>query len=459
MVNENLEKIFYNYLRNRPELFEVIQKDFFSNKTIRECYQVESKYYNKYRKIPNIVQLKEIIQDKKLEIFFDKNENDILEFNEGLFNSVYDVKIKEYDEVWLEENLTSWIEFKNLDTSVLDVINYLKTTKITVENIKDVVSTVKDTILKRNSLNLSNDFGSDFEDAEKHTQPTQDKFTTGFSWFDTILGGGFQKKTLVSLLGRPKIGKSLILGNFAAKCISNGFNCAYISLELSEALLMKRLGSNILNVHIDNYDKFARKPDRVKRRIEEFYKGDGITGQIPGYLKVKEFPTGSASVNDIEIFLQKVEEKRGMKFNLIVVDYLGILKNWRNPNGEDLYSKGKYLSEDLRAMAQRNEWAVLTAQQVNRGSFEGSNMSMSSVGESAAIIHTVDALIGITNRDLIDIENSEIGFQPLALRNAGGGEKEGEIRKFTVDYNYMRIIEKMDIPDNNNNNSFDQFLK
>ncbi len=458
MINENLEKVFYNYLRTKPELFEIIKKDFFTNKTIQTCYKIEYEHFNKYRKVPSTEQLKEQIKDKRVDIFFEKNPDETVYFNEGLFDSIYDVKIKEYDDQWLSENMISWIEFKNLDTSVLDVINYLKTTKITVENIKDVVSTVKETIIKRNSLFLSTDLGSDFYDPDSHKQPIEDKFTTGYSWFDKILGGGFQKKTLISFVGRPKIGKSLILGNFAAKCVQNGFNCVYISLELSEQLLLKRIGSNLLNVHIDLYEKFAKKPERVFKKLEEFKKGNGISEHLPGILRVKEFPTGSASVNDIESYVTKLEEKLDLKFNLVVVDYLGIMKNWRNPNGEDLYSKGKNISEDLRAMAQRNNWTVLTATQINRQAQNTSTMSMSDIAESAAIVHTVDGLIGINNRDPIDIDNSEIGFQTLAMRNAGGGDTN-ETQKFDIDFNYMRLSEKMDLPTIQTDSSFDDFLK
>jgi hypothetical protein len=32
------------------------------------------------------------------------------------------------------------------------------------------------------------------------------------------------------------------------------------------------------------------------------------------------------------------------------------MKNWRNPNTENSYSKIKQLAEDLRAMATRNNW-------------------------------------------------------------------------------------------------------
>lgn len=120
----------------------------------------------------------------------------------------------------------------------------------------------------------------------------------------------------------------------------------------------------------------------------------------PGKLWVKEFPTSSASVFDLEAALLKKEEQLSLpgkpfKFKNIFVDYINILKNYRNPNSENTYLKIKQLAEDLRAMAQRNNWCVITATQTNRGQANSTDVSYSSIGESYGLISTVDMLFGI----------------------------------------------------------------
>lgn len=438
MINQSQEKIFYNYVRTRPELFDIIDKEFFSDVHLKFCYKYDVKYFKKYHRLPTSAQLNTILETKKVTEFFDDDKN----FNSEIVNKIFNLNIDEYDEVWLKENFTAWVEFKNLDTSVFEVISYLKQTNITVENIKDVVATVKEIIVRKNSIIIDDAEGLDLYSLESHIQPKEDKFTTGYSWFDKILGGGFSKKTLVAFAGRAKTGKSLVLGNFAARCIKNGFNCAYITLELSEKKVLKRISSNLFSVKYNDYDSFVEKQNLLKDRLERFKIGDGMTTIPPGCLKIKEFPAGTASTLEIESYLVKMEDVLNLKFNLVVIDYLGIMKNWRNPNTENLYVKGKQISEDLRAMAQRNNWTVLTATQINRQGATSSHLTMSDISESMAIVHTVDALIGINNRDIVDRGEDTISFTPLALRDADN--KSDDAGVFDLDFDYMRFSEKLE---------------
>ena len=42
---------------------------------------------------------------------------------------------------------------------------------------------------------------------------------------------------------------------------------------------------------------------------------------------------------------------KGVKLKTIIIDYINILSNYRNPNTENTYMKIKQIAEDLRAMA------------------------------------------------------------------------------------------------------------
>ena len=128
-----------------------------------------------------------------------------------------------------------------------------------------------------------------------------------------------------------------------------------------------------------------------------------------------------------------------MKFKLVVVDYIGIMRNWRNPNTENLYMKIKQIAEDLRAMAMRNDWTVLTGSQFNRAGTDVSDVRLEHIAESAALIHTVDALIGII-QDEIMYRNSEYYYKALALRESANKNAK---KRFTVSFDYMRIMEDM----------------
>lgn len=156
---------------------------------------------------------------------------------------------------------------------------------------------------------------------------------------------------------------SIWLANLAANSVKQGYNTAYISLEMRDRKVVKRLGANILGIRMSDYNKIATDKVTLKQKLRDV----GYESLVqPGRLYVKEFPTSSASVLDLERYLLKMEEINGIKFKTVFVDYINIMKNWRNPNTENLYMKIKQIAEDLRAMAMRNDWAVVTATQVNR---------------------------------------------------------------------------------------------
>jgi hypothetical protein len=162
--------------------------------------------------------------------------------------------------------------------------------------------------------------------------------------------------------------------------------------------------------------------------------------QVPGKLFVKEFPTSAAGVPDIEMWLKKMEELKGIKFKVIVLDYINILKNWRNPNTENTYMKIKQIAEDLRAMAMRNDWAIVTATQVNRSGFGSTDLSANNISESAALGHTVDAMFGIIQDEMMHA-NREYTLKLIANRDDG---YKNSRKKFLINYDLMRIIEDPD---------------
>jgi KaiC/GvpD/RAD55 family RecA-like ATPase len=425
----HLEKIFYHYIQQRPELEGIVSSRFFETPDIKELYDLGKEFRGKYHKHPSKAQVKEILKMKGMTDRVTPEKVD----------AVYEIDMSQYDEKWLETTTEAWVEYKNLDLSIIDVVSYIKTNKINAENISEIVNTVKGIIADRNTIDFAFDKGLDFYDPASHIQKVKEGFSTGYDYFDKLLGGGYSTKTLISLAGMPKVGKSLLLGNLACEGVRQGYNVAYISLEMADAKIVKRLGSNLLGIRVKEYDQISQNSFEMKTRLGNFKKSM-VDFKVPGSLKVKEFPTSTASVMDIENWLKKMEELESIKFKLVVVDYIGIMKNWRNPNSENTYMKIKQIAEDLRAMAMRNDWCVLTASQFNRGAYSNSDVTLEHIAESAALIHTVDALIGIIQDEMM-YAASEYYFKCLANREEGYKNSK---KRFTVSYDYMRVTEDME---------------
>lgn len=235
---------------------------------------------------------------------------------------------------------------------------------------------------------------------------------------------------------------SIWLANLAANSVRMGYNTAVISLEMRDRKVIKRLGANLLGITMREYADTSKDQVGLKKKISNV---GYDTLQLPGKLWVKEFPTSSAGVPDIEMWLRKMEEMKGIKFKVIVLDYINILKNWRNPNTENMYMKIKQIAEDLRAMAMRNDWAIITATQVNRSGFGSTDLSITNISESAALGHTVDAMFGIIQDELMH-SNREYMLKLLANRDDG---YKNSRKKFLINYDLMRITEDPDSPIHN----------
>jgi len=429
MVSTHLEKIFYHYLMERRELTNIVKPRFFDSEDIKKTYELSVEFMEKYGNMPSKSQIAELAKMKGLGEDLPHSKLDL----------IFETNLRDYDNDWLDESARSWIEYKNLDLSVSDLISYLKTTKINAENISDVVQTAKSIINDRNNIQFGFDEGLDFFNPDSHTQPLSDTFSSGYNYIDLVLGGGFYSKALFCFIGEMKIGKSIWLANMAANSVRLGYNTAVISLEMRDRKVVKRLGANLLGINMKEYGKMADDSISMKKRLSAVGY-DSL--QLPGKLFVKEFPTSSAGVPDIELWLKKMEELKGIKFKVIVLDYINILKNWRNANTENTYMKIKQIAEDLRAMAMRNDWAIVTATQVNRSGFGSSDLSATNISESAALGHTVDAMFGIIQDEMMHA-NREYILKLIANRDDG---YKNSRKKFLINYDLMRIVEDPDSP-------------
>ena len=229
------------------------------------------------------------------------------------------------------------------------------------------------------------------------------------------------------------------LCNLAAQSVKQGNNTAYITLELQEELVNKRIGSNLLNVPVDEYDELTKNQPLLREKLNKLKQNS----LIPlGNLHIKEFPASTASSNDICNYLKKTEEILGIKFNNVFIDYLNIMKNWRNPNTENTYMKIKQIAEDVRAMGQENNWSVISLTQTNRAGLNNTDLGLENTSESIGLIQTVDLLFAIIT-DPVMKSRGEYYLKCLANRNAGF---ENTKKRYTMDWKYGRIEEDKDSP-------------
>jgi len=431
MINAYQEQVFYHYILSNQIFLNTAKPDFFTNQNIREIFEIAKEHAIRYKEPPSKEQMTQLIQIKGL------GEK----FNEDMVQGLYNTKalLSEYGNEWLDNNVGPWIQVRNLDMVMRKAIAYMKTTKVTADNAAEVVEKVRHMLSSETVIDFSFNMGKNFFDAASHLQTRLARTSTGYDYIDLCTKGGYWKGSLMVLFGMPKSGKSMWMCNMAAKSVMQGHNTAYITLELQEELVNMRIGANMLNVPLDDYDEFCKDQPLLKQKLTNLRQH---SLKPLGELHVKEFPSSTASANDMTAYLLKAQEMLGYKFDNIFIDYINIMKNWRNANSENTYIKIKQISEDIRAMGQQNNWAIISVTQTNRSGWEANDLGLGSIAESAGLLHTVDILFGIvTNAEMK--ARGEYYLKCLANRVAG---YENTRKRYTIDWKYARIEEDRNSP-------------
>lgn len=190
---------------------------------------------------------------------------------------------------------------------------------------------------------------------------------------------------------------SLWMQNMAVRSADLGYNVLYITLEMSERKVMKRVGAMRLKVPINDYDKMSKDVGFIQKRIENLKKnvdGDLFEKKV-GKIITKFWAAGTATIADFDSFLSKVKEKKGLKFDLVVVDYITLIAPQKGSAGDNLYIKGKHLAEGLRAIGAKYSIPVITGIQVAKDAWNAADITLESIPESKAIAETADCFFAI----------------------------------------------------------------
>lgn len=434
---DSLESMVWNFILNddndqselrpqnhdslaREELMPMILPKYFNNEDRMEVYKLALKFFKQYSKVPN---KKELASFVKLNNLFIEEEE---------FEELYFFNIREYNYDYLYQYVKAFVLLRNLNITVVDIMSFLKTASVNPDNINSITEKIRNDINNKLSVSFSNSGnGLNFFDPKSHIQIPKVGTPSGFEFFNKTLGGGWNLKTLVVFQGRPKVGKSMVLGNIAARSFLAGNNTGLVTVELADRSYMKRIGSNILNIPKDDYENITDEQNSilVQNKIEELKN----SGKNLGYLEVVEFPTGGATAIDIENYFLRLENRLNRKFKVIVVDYLNLLKPIKDQNG--LYEKVKMICEELRGVAMRNEWCIISATQIRRDDVDNFDLGMDSVAESFGLVHTVDSLYGLMRSPL----EGRMKIKVIANRDNGFEES---YKFYAMEKDYFRLSEE-----------------
>ncbi len=198
------------------------------------------------------------------------------------------------------------------------------------------------------------------------------RIPVGYQELDDVLKGGLAPGELGVIVGAPKRGKSFILSDIAINCAGMGGLVVYFTMELSEREIINRMDAHISGSRIDDLKKNAEAVDKA---IQSWH-----LKSPKGALIVKQFPSASTSVRDLNAFLEQVRIDYDASPTLVIADSGDFMRP--DSPAENTYMAQGDIYKELKGLASKWQIPIWTAAWAKRGSLEKENVGMEDVGES-----------------------------------------------------------------------------
>ena len=280
--------------------------------------------------------------------------------------------------------------------------------------------------------NVGHDYIEQAKDRYDYYHRVEERIPFDLDYFNKVTKHGIPRKTLNIVMAGVGVGKSLTLCHFASSYINQGKNVLYISMELAEEEVAKRIDANVLNVSMD--DLMVLPKDLYDKKIES------LKNKTNGKLIVKEYPTASASTVHFRSLLNELNLKKGFVPDVIMVDYLNICASARiKPgNGVNSYTYIKSIAEELRGLAVEFNVPIWSATQLTRGGYGSSDPDLTDTSESFGLPATADFFVALIVTEQLEQLN-QIMVKQLKNRYADPSRHKRDV--IGVDKTKMRLYD------------------
>jgi hypothetical protein len=283
---------------------------------------------------------------------------------------------------------------------------------------------------------VGHDYLIDAQARHEYYHNTEERIPFDIDILNDITQGGIPRKTLNVIMGGI-----LVLCHLASAYMDHGKNVLYITMEMREEEISKRIDANLMNVSIRDMKEIPSSMfmDRIER----------IKNRSKGRLIVKEFPTASAHVGHFRALLSELSLKKQFVPDVICVDYINICASSRFKFGGNVnsYTYIKGIAEELRGLAMEFNVPIWTGTQVTRLGFASSDAEMTDTAESFGLPATADFMISLFMDETLEkmgqyaVKQLKNRYDDLALnRRFNIGVDKIKMRLYNVEPSAQRDI-------------------
>lgn len=377
ILNEEYSRKVYPYLK----------EDYFDDTALRKIFATCVEYVDQYKEPPSKEALKLAIEKR-------------VDLSEDIYKEVHQI-INE-----LDVDRTTSQEFLLNETEKFcqnkDLFNAIRKSILILdgqdkENDKgSIPKLLSDSLGISFDSSVGHDFLNDFEDRYDHYHRKEERIPFDIDILNKITKGGLPRKSMTVLLATTGGGKSLLKCHMAANHLMYGKNVLYITMEMAEEEIGRRIDANIMDITIDEVKEIPR--DVFEKRMNRY------KSKTTGKLVIKEYPTGSVHSGHFRHLINELKLKKNFEPDVIFLDYLNICASARVKGSamSNSYNLVKSIAEEVRGLAMEFNCAVVTSSQFNRDGYGNSDVDLTNTSESMGITHTADCILGLVTSEALD---------------------------------------------------------
>lgn len=388
----NVENIILKSLLKNDEyarkVLPFIKSEYFSVEAEKNLFGVIKDFIVKYNIPPTIDSLKVEIDTSSFRDDIHKGMKSILAEFESSGNE------PPPNDEWLINKTEKFCQERAIYNAIMTSIEIMDDKSKNLSMTKGAIpQLLSDALAVSFDPNVGHSYTEDYEKRFDYYHRVQERLPFDLEYFNEITRGGLPRKTLNIAMAGTGVGKSLFMCHMAASHLNQGKNVLYITLELAEEEVAKRIDANLLNISFD--DLMALNKNEYIKRIEK------VKSKSNGKLIVKEYPTAGASTIHFKALLNELKLKKSFVPDIIFIDYLNICASSRiKPGGNvNSYTYVKSIAEELRGLGVEHDVPIFSATQVNRTGFVSSDVGLEDTSESFGLPATADFMFAIISSE------------------------------------------------------------
>ena len=427
--NENIQRGILYLLKSDKDFYlqiiNLVQPDYFEFPVHGKIFSAVRDYYDKYKKLPNDDFIEQELKAQKTEKEHVSDFVDELRYINRLDTSAID------GEDYYLDIIEDFAKKEAMKDAIKQSLTLIKENRM-----DETEALVRKALTVSRTVDVGQPYFTSLSERwdRTHNAKDIDKFKTLLPSLNRSLEGGLGEKELAMVIAPPGVGKSLWLVNQAVQSMIEGRKVLYISLEMSEDKIAQRFDS-VATLIPQSQLKDASAQLKVSERLSIFQ------NNFPdGKLVIKEFPTGTATVNTLRALMVQLKNYEEFVPDVVIVDYLELMRPVRENQHE--YQAQQRIAEELRGLAMENKFLLWTATQTNRQGRAVKVITDAELGDSYGKIRTCDFAVSL-NQSEEEFDNGRMRAYVVKSRN---GRPRFTV-PMEVDYNILKMTEGEDIED------------